>query len=130
MSRGQAVETGGDVEAAALSNDRLAYKRCGACGEAHYYPRPHCPFCLSDETRWEETAGNGTLYSFSVTQADNGPHILAFVTLEEGFTMMSALIDCEPEKVRIGMPVRLAARTDTDGKLQPFFTGDGEGQAK
>ena len=31
----------------AAGQGKLLYKKCTACGEPHFYPRPHCPFCLS-----------------------------------------------------------------------------------
>ena len=41
-------------------------KRCTACGEAHYFPRSICPFCFSDKTVWEESSGEGEIYTFSL----------------------------------------------------------------
>ncbi len=42
---------------------KLLIKRCTACGEAHYFPRSICPFCFSDKTVWEESSGEGEIYS-------------------------------------------------------------------
>ena len=28
----------------ATGQGKLLYKKCAACGEPHFYPRPHCPF--------------------------------------------------------------------------------------
>jgi uncharacterized protein len=34
----------------AAAEGKLLIKKCTACGELHFYPRAHCPFCFSDET--------------------------------------------------------------------------------
>ena len=41
----------------AAAKGKLLVKHCTACGRAHHYPRPHCPFCGSDRTEWKESAG-------------------------------------------------------------------------
>ena len=68
----------------AARDGRLLLKRCESCGKTHYYPRPLCPFCMSDETTWVEAAGTGTVYSWSVQRRAEPPYAIAFVTLSEG----------------------------------------------
>ena len=50
----------------AAGEGKLLIKRCTACGEAHYFPRSICPFCFSDKTVWEESSGEGEIYTFSL----------------------------------------------------------------
>ena len=45
----------------------LKLRRCTACHQPHWYPRPVCPFCQGD-TEWINAAGTGTIYSVSVTR--------------------------------------------------------------
>jgi len=54
---------------------KLLYKKCVACGEPHFYPRPHCPFCFSDKVEWQEASGRGTVYSYVV---NHYPQVPAF----------------------------------------------------
>ena len=44
----------------AAAQGTLMLKKCGACGQAHHYPRAICPFCASDRTEWITAAGRGT----------------------------------------------------------------------
>jgi len=99
-------------EAAAAGT--LLIKRCEACGEPHYYPRPICPFCGSDRTTWMETSGRGTIYSYSVFRRAPVPYAIAYVTLEEGPTMMTNIVDADLDGIRIGQRVRVRF-TPTDG---------------
>ncbi|MBW7862452.1 MAG: Zn-ribbon domain-containing OB-fold protein [Rhodocyclaceae bacterium] len=92
----------------AAKEGRLLYKRCRACGQPHYYPRAYCPFCMSDETDWCEAAGTGEIYTFSVTRrAGPVPYAIAYVTLDEGVKMMTNIVDCDLDDIRIGQRVRL-----------------------
>lgn len=104
----------------AARDGRLLLKHCAACGKTHYYPRPLCPFCMSDETSWVEAAGTATVYSWSVQRRADPPYAIAFVTLSEGPTMLTALVDCDLDALAIDQPVRLAFE-ERDGQPTPVF---------
>jgi uncharacterized OB-fold protein len=106
----------------AANAGRLLVKQCQACGEFHHYPRDVCPFCLSLDTVWRDAAGTGTLYSFSTMGKDDAAYTLAFVTLDEGVTLMSNLVDCDPASVRIGDAVRVVFQASDKGQAVPMFT--------
>lgn len=106
---------------AAAREGRLLVKRCNACGEHHAYPRALCPFCFSEDTVWEEASGQGTIYSFSIMRRAKVPYAVAYVTLAEGPTIISNIVDAEFDALRIGQPVRLAFRAATDGQPVPMF---------
>ena len=38
---------------AGVNDDKLLIKHCNACGEYHFYPRPFCPKCWSDDVDWQ-----------------------------------------------------------------------------
>jgi uncharacterized protein len=101
---------------------RLLLKGCTACGEVHYYPRALCPFCGSAATEWREASGRGTIYSFSVMRRVPVPYAIAYVTLEEGVTMMTNIVDADLEAIRIGQAVRLVFRPTEGGPPVPMFT--------
>ena len=74
----------------AASQGKLLIKRCAACGESHWYPRALCPFCGSDRTEWQDSAGRGVIYSYSVMRRATPPYVLAYVTLDEGLRVSSS----------------------------------------
>ena len=106
----------------AASQGKLLIKRCTACAAVHYYPRALCPFCGSDATEWQTAAGSGTIYSYSVMRRADVPYAIAYVTLDEGVTMMTNLVDCDFNTLRIGQRVRLVFKPTDGGPPVPTFT--------
>jgi len=64
------------------------------------------------ETTWEQCSGRGTVYTYSVVRQNRTPpfdalvpYVVAMIDLEEGARMMGNITDCDPDAVRIGLPV-------------------------
>jgi len=106
----------------AAARGKLLIKKCLACGELHYYPRANCPFCFSDRTQWQETSGRGTIYSYSVMRRAPVPYAIAYVTLAEGVTLMTNIVDCDLDAIRIGQKVELVLKPSNGGPPVPMFT--------
>ena len=106
----------------AAARGQLLLKRCAGCGELHYYPRAICPFCFSDKTEWEAVSGKGKIYSYSVMRRANEPYAIAYVTLAEGVTMLTNIVDCDLDKIRIGQDVRLVFKPTDGGPPVAMFT--------
>lgn len=106
----------------AAREGRLMVKSCCACGKTHWYPRALCPFCLGD-TEWKQASGRGTVYSFSITRrAGPNPFCIAYVTLEEGVTMLTRIVDCDLDTVRIGQAVQVRFEpSQGEGPPVPVF---------
>jgi len=100
---------------------RLMLKTCAACGERHHYPRSICPFCGSDRTEWREASGRGTIYSYSVMRRVPSPYAIAYVTLEEGVAMLTNIVDCSLDAIRIGQKVRVVFKPTDGGPPVPMF---------
>lgn len=121
--RGAAAGPGEQRYFEAAAEGTLLLRQCGACGQQHHYPRSMCPFCLSDDVRWVQASGTGTVYTFSVTRRGvETPYCIAYVTLDEGVTMMTNIVDCDLDAVRIGQRVRVVFKTADNGMAMPLFT--------
>lgn len=105
----------------AAAEGRFLIRRCTACGRPHWYPRSLCPFCFC-ATEWEQASGAGTIYSFSPMRRAAPPYTIAYVTLAEGPVMMTNLVDCHIDKVRIGQSVRLLFKPSENGTMLACFT--------
>jgi uncharacterized protein len=101
---------------------RLLLKKCLACAQVHYYPRALCPFCGSDRTEWQQASGMGSIYSWSVMRRAEVPYAIAYVTLEEGVTMMTNIVGCDLDAIRIGQRVRVVFTPTDGGPPVPTFT--------
>jgi uncharacterized OB-fold protein len=95
--------------------------RCKSCKELHYYPRAVCPFC-SGPTELSAAKGGGKIYSYSVMRRVAEPYAIAYVTLDEGVTVLTNLVDCNLDTLRIGAPVRLVFKPAEGGEVIPMFT--------
>jgi hypothetical protein len=105
----------------AATEGRFLIKRCTACGKAHWYPRTYCPFCSSGETKWEESPGEGVIYTYSVMHRNTPvPYAIGYVTLDEGVSLLTNFVDCELSSLRIGQRVKIRW-TPTEGG-PPVFT--------
>jgi uncharacterized protein len=113
------VETQAFWDAAAQG--KLLIKKCTACGEPHFYPRNICPFCFSDRTEWVEASGNATIYTYSVMRRAPVPYAIAYVTLAEGPTIMTNIVDCDLDAIRCGRSVRLVFKPSDGGPPVPMF---------
>jgi uncharacterized OB-fold protein len=98
----------------ALQRHELYLQKCRDCGDLRYYPRALCTQCLSSRIEWVRARGTGKVYTFTATyqnQApgfrDSLPYVMAYVELDEGVKMLTNLVDCRPEQVKIGMPVEV-----------------------
>jgi uncharacterized protein len=100
---------------------RFTIPVCTVCGRAHWYPRAICPFCASDGVEWREASGKGTIYTFSVMRRVKEPYAIAHVTLAEGPTMLSNIVDCDFDKLRIGQPVTVVFAETENGPPVPMF---------
>ncbi|MQA00861.1 MAG: acyl dehydratase [Dehalococcoidia bacterium] len=97
----------------ALREHRVRIQHCAGCERWVYYPRSHCPGCLSPTLEWRDISGEGTVYTFTVARAPTAPQFLdelpqkiAVVELDEGPKLTTTLVNIEPEAIRIGMRVR------------------------
>jgi uncharacterized OB-fold protein len=96
----------------AVQRHELYIQKCRDCGDLRFHPRALCTNCLSSNTEWVKCRGSGHIYTFTVTNQnqasgfrDSLPYVLAWVQLDEGVKLMTNIVDCPPEQVKIDMPV-------------------------
>lgn len=106
---------------AAAREGRFVLPWCEACGRSHWYPRAVCPHCWSSRIAWRTASGRGTVYACSTMHRVEAPYTLAYVTLDEGPTMLTNLVDAGADGWRIGMAVRLRFVASDDGTPVAVF---------
>ena len=105
----------------------LLIPRCAGCGTRFFVPEPACPACMSDDWSYEPSSGQGVVYSVTVVHRAPGagfevPFALAVIDLDDGGTLLSHVVDVEPDRVTIGMPVRVSFRELDEDITLPYFT--------
>lgn len=110
-----------------IERGELVVQRCRACRRAVFYPRAICPHCGNDRLEWESVAPTGVIYSYTIVRRaappfdDQVPFVVALIDIEDGFRMMTRLLDCDPEAVRIGVKVTMRASALGEGPTLPYF---------
>lgn len=112
----------------ACRKGELMVQRCKNCGTHQFYPRMMCTACDSDSVEWTRVSGRGQVRSYTVVRrpvspayAAETPYIVALIELEEGPTMMSNVVGCDPEAIAVGMPVEVQFEQWTDEITIPKF---------
>ena len=105
----------------AAREGRFIIPICTACGKAHWYPRAICPFCAGESIEWRNASDKGTIYTYSAMRRVKEPYIIAHVTLAEGPAMLTNLVECDPDQVRIGQPVAVVFKDSENGQPVPMF---------
>ncbi len=111
----------------ATKGHELCYQRCDDCGTVVFYPKHHCTSCGSANLTWLTSKGLGNVYTYAIVRANRSPafqeyvpYVLAYVDLDEGFRIMTNIVNVDPEQVRIGMGVRVRWEDHEEVAL-PFF---------
>ena len=106
----------------AARRGKLLLAHCTACDRPHWFPRVVCPLCSSCDIEWREASGRGTVYSVSVARRATPPYALAYVTLDEGPTMLTNIVDCDVDGIVIGQKVKVVFKERADALPAPMFT--------
>lgn len=111
------------------SAGKILLQKCAVDGSLRFPPTRYCPHDGSEASAWVEASGRGRVFSWIVVRrpipkevfADVVPYIVALITLDEGVRIVSNIIDCKPENVRLDMPVKVTFRAVNDEITLPLF---------
>lgn len=111
-------------------NEKLVAEKCSDCGEFRFPPRPMCPSCHSVNREPTQLSGKARVVSwikpvhppsFGFTE----PPTAAIVELEEGFRMVTNIVDIPFEDVKAGMEVEVTFADTMKDKKVPVFRPTG-----
>lgn len=98
---------------------RLLGGQCGSCGEISFPRRSSCPSCGADGVEPMRLADRGVLWSWTIQRFpppsppylpvgdDFTPFGLGYVELPGEVIVETRLTESDPERLHIGMPMRL-----------------------
>ncbi len=125
------IPTGGRSAAAApywegCGRGELRYQQCADCGSVNMKPARSCAACGHRTLTWERSEGRGRLYSWTVVwrpqhPSFHVPYAPAIVELDEGFWLMTAIVGCDHEDLRVDMPVVVDFHPANDEVTLPYF---------
>jgi hypothetical protein len=109
-----------------IDGGELRIQKCNGCGALYHPPRVRCAACSSYDLGYIVSTGRGTVYSFAEVHHPQFPMfryplVGVLVELAEGTRILSTLVDVDPGRVAVGMPVELVIEAvEPDLKL-PLF---------
>lgn len=96
----------------ACKRHELTIQRCTECGWTHLPPAELCPKC-SSELEWIPASGRGKVHTFTIfyvsyhPEFQDLPYNVSIIELEEGPLLLSNVVNCENEDIKVGMPVKV-----------------------
>lgn len=101
----------------ATKEQKFKYQQCNNCGTVVWHPRAHCTGCVNGDLQWKESAGKGTIYSYSTVRLSyhpffrtKVPYAVAYVDLDEGPRFLTNVTGVEDAltDVAVGQRVELS----------------------
>ena len=111
-----------------LAVGELRVPWCQRCDTHVWRLRSHCTTCYVPVTQWRTLPGTGEIYSFSIIHraegvfADMPPYALAWVSLDDGPTILANVVATDSTAVVIGAHVSLTSRAEEGTRVGPIFT--------
>jgi uncharacterized OB-fold protein len=112
----------------ATKRHELRYPVCDGCKQVVFFPRRHCPHCMSMELGWKTSRGEGAIYTYTIVRQighpafrERAPYVVAWIDLDEGFRMISNVVGVDVGEVHIGQRVRVEWEDQGEVSL-PLFT--------
>jgi uncharacterized OB-fold protein len=106
----------------------LEFTRCAPCGWFIHPSRPLCPRCRGRDLTVAVVSGQARLHSYTVNHqrwfpGQTVPYVVGLVELAEqpGLRLTTNIVNCPPERVVIGMPLRVVFEIVNDDIALPLF---------
>jgi uncharacterized protein len=103
-------------------------RRCRSCGTLSGPQATQCENCASTALDWRPASGDARLVSWTVAHGKPDASgiasrtVLGIAELAEGPWWWSQIVDADPARLRVGMPLRIIfARHDAQGEAVPVF---------
>lgn len=108
--------------------EKLLYQHCKDCGEVIFFPKYLCPNCMSHNLEWLESKGRGKIDTFTVTYnfappafMAEVPYCVAIIDMDEGYRMMSNMVECDFDELECDTPVEVVFDPVTEEVTPPKF---------
>ena len=95
---------------------RYEAAKCKKCGKVFFPPRLICSACKTKEFEAVILNRKGKLLTYTVIRVppsqfkDEAPYAMGIVELEGGGRINTQIVDCDFDKIKIGMPLKVEFR--------------------
>jgi len=104
-----------------LREGKVYATKCKQCGKLYFPPNADCPDCLTTELEWVQLSSEAEVETFThvvirpTTFQQNKPYTVAIGKLKEGVKVLAWLTGFKLSEIKVGMKVKLVAKTSTEG---------------
>lgn len=105
-----------------LRKGKLAYQYDVKAQKAIFFPRVIAPETGHTQIEWRESAGLGTVYSFTViTPKEGDSYNVVLIDMDEGYRLMSRIEGISIDALHIGMRVQGSVKNREGEEPYPIF---------
>ena len=110
-----------------LEEGKVYATKCRKCGVLHFPPVADCGACGSSEVEWQVLDGEGEVVTFTqvfvkpASFSEESAYIVAIARLKEDVKVLAWLTGIKREDVKVGMKVKLVAKTFSDKRVAYEF---------
>ena len=110
-----------------MEDGKVMTSKCKECGFVFFPPRADCSHCLSASMEWKEVTGTGKLVTYSKLQfapvgfEDDVPYSIALLDYGEYKVFGRIAGDVSDEEIKLGMEMKTAVNTLSNGQLNYVF---------
>ena len=104
-----------------LKEGKVYATKCKECGKLYFPPNADCPDCLTTGLEWVPLSSEAEVETFThvvirpTTFQQNKPYTVAIGKLKEGVKVLAWLTGFKLSEIKVGMKVKLVAKTSTEG---------------
>jgi len=105
-----------------LKEGKVYGTKCCKCGKLYFPPAADCPDCLCSEMQWIELSDEAEIETFThvvvrpTSFCQSKPYTVAIGRLKEGVKVLAWLTGFKLSQIKIGIKVKLIAKTSQDGE--------------
>jgi uncharacterized OB-fold protein len=110
-----------------LKEGKIYATKCEKCGKIYFPPAADCPECLTSNMDWVELSNEAEIETFThvvvrpTSFQQSKPYTVAIGRLKEGVRVLAWLTGFKLSQVKVGMKVKLTAKTTPEGNLTYEF---------
>jgi uncharacterized protein len=112
----------------ACQQHRLELQFCTDCQRFWFPPGNRCGHCWGSAWEWRPVSGRGQVFTFTIIHrayhpgfGDDLPYNVAVVELEEGPHLITNVVECPLDELRVGLPVSVVFDDVTAEATLPKF---------
>ena len=114
----------------AAARHQLVCATCASCGLFRMPPAPFCSNCRSQDTKWTDLPGTGSVYTYTIVAravvpqlVDFVPYVIAVVTLDgtNGRRLVANIVNARVADLRVGLNLRVVWDDVSESVTIPRF---------